>query len=69
MEGIKLPEGVGLNTIKMEYSNFYEVKILMKKLGYVYDNNKSYNRNAVEFFNKIMDDDRLCELWNAMQPS
>lgn len=68
MENVKLPEGVGLNTIKMEYSNFHEVKVLMNKLGYPYDNNKSYHRNAVEFFNKTMSDDRLCELWDAMTP-
>lgn len=66
MDKIKLPNGIDLNSIKCKFVEFYEPKKLMNYMNYHYDDKKSYHRNCVDFFNTMMQNDRLCELWDAI---
>lgn len=62
-----LPNGVGLLTIRYAFFKLDNHKKVIEKCGHVYDEGKSYHRNCVDFYNNMQIDNKLCELWEAMQ--
>ena len=38
----------------------------MRRMRYSYDEDKSHNRNCVDFLNTIQSEQRFAELWDAI---
>ncbi len=62
-----LPEGVTERTIKYKFLQLGNPKAVMKRMRYSYDGNKSYNKNCIEFLNKMQAEHRMLELWNEIK--
>ena len=59
-----LPEGVTDRTVKYKFLQLDNPKSIMRHMHYSYDENKSHNRNCVDFLNKIQSEQRFVELWD-----
>ena len=61
-----LPEGVSERTVKYQFLQLYNPKAVMHRMHYAYDEHKSYNKNCIEFLNKMQTEHRMLELWNEI---
>ena len=61
-----LPEGVTDRTVKYKFLQLDNPKSIMRRMHYSYDENKSHNRNCVDFLNKVQSEQRFVELWDAI---
>jgi len=61
-----LPEGVTDRTVKYKFLQLDNPKSIMRHMHYSYDENKSHNRNCVDFLNKVQSEQRFVELWDAI---
>ena len=49
-----------------EFLQLDNPKSIMRRMHYSYDENKSHNRNCVDFLNKVQSEQRFVELWDAI---
>lgn len=61
-----LPEGVTDRTVKYKFLQLTNPRSIMRRMRYSYDENKSHNRNCVDFLNTIQSEQRFAELWDAI---
>ena len=61
-----LPDGISERTVKYKFLQLDNPKSIMRQMHHQYDENKSYNKNCIEFLNNVQSEDRLLELWNLI---
>ena len=61
-----LPEGVTNRTVKYRFLQLDNPKTIMKCMHYSYDENKSHNKNCIDFLNNMQSERRMLELWNKI---
>lgn len=61
-----LPEGVTDRTVKYKFLQLTNPRSIMRRMHYSYDEDKSHNRNYVDFLNTIQSEQRFAELWDAI---
>lgn len=62
-----LPKGVTERTVKYQFLQLTNPKGVMNRMRYSYDDNKSHNKNCIDFLNKMQTEQRLLELWNEIK--
>lgn len=60
------PEGVTERMIKYRFLQLDNPKAIMIIMHYSYDENKSHNKNCIEFLNSMQAEGRMLELWNII---
>lgn len=61
------PEGVTERTVKYRFLQLENPKAVMKEMQYSYDENKSHNKNCIEFLNSMQAKGRMLELWYVIR--
>lgn len=60
---------VSKKTFTINFVNYFNHRPLMLLSGYRYDEEKSYNRNCVDFLKWIALNDKYVDVWNDMFPN
>ena len=61
-----LPEGITERTVKYRFLQLPSPKDIMDSMGYFYDDCKSFNKNCVDFLNRMQVERRMLELWSKI---
>lgn len=62
-----LPKGITERTVKYKFLQLDNPKAIMRNLNYSYDEDKSHNKNCIDFLNKMQSEQRMLELWNEIK--
>lgn len=61
------PAGVTERTVKYKFLQLENPKAVMTEMHYSYDDNKSHNKNCIEFLNSVQAKGQMLELWNLIR--